>query len=84
MRKSAPNKVVWTPQCEKAFAELKRLLCSALVLKAPDFSRVFILQTDASDRRIGAVLSQIDENEDNHPIAYLVRSLCPGNKDIQL
>ena len=76
-RKSAPNKVVWTPQCGKAFVELKRLLCSAPVLKAPDFSRVFILQTDVSDRGIGAVLSQTDENEDDHPIAYFSKKLLP-------
>ena len=76
-RKSAPNKVVWTPQCEKAFVELKRLLCSAPVLKAPDFSRLFILQTDASDRGIGAVLSQTDKNEDDHPVAYFSKKLLP-------
>ena len=66
-RKFAPNKIVWTAQCEKVFVELKRLLCSDPVLKAPNFSRVFILQTDASDRGIGAVLSQTDENGDDHP-----------------
>ena len=37
-RKSSPNRVVWTPQCEKAFVGLKRLLCSAPVSKAPGFS----------------------------------------------
>ena len=66
-----------TPQCEEAFVELKRLLCSAPVLRAPDFSRVFILQTDASDRGIGAVLIQTDENEDDHPIAYFSKKLLP-------
>ena len=40
-RKSAPNRIVWTPQCERAFVELKKLLCSAPVLKAPDFSKPF-------------------------------------------
>ena len=74
-RMSAPNKVVWTPQCEKAFVELKRLLCSAPVLKGPDFSRVFILQTDVSDWRNGAVLSQTDKNDDDHPIAYFSEKL---------
>ena len=76
-RKSAPNRVVWTPQCERAFVELKKLLCSAPVLKAPDFSKPFILQTDASDRGIGTVLSQIDENGDDHPIAYFSKNLLP-------
>ena len=53
------------------------LLCSAPVLKAPDFSKPFILQTDASDRGIGAVLSQIDENGDDHQIAYFSKNLLP-------
>ena len=69
-----------TPQCEEAFVELKRLLCSAPVLRAPDFSRVSISQTDASDRGIGAVLIQTDENEDDHPIAYFSKYLyCSCN-----
>ena len=44
-RKSAPNRVVWTPQCERAFVELKKLLCSAPVLKAPDLLKPFIYIT---------------------------------------
>ena len=37
-RKSVPNRVIRTCQCERAFVELKKLLYSAPVLKAPDFS----------------------------------------------
>ena len=48
-KKSAPNCLVWTKQCEEAFQTLKRLLCSAPVVKRPDFKKAFILQTDASE-----------------------------------
>ena len=41
------------------------------------FPRVFILQTDASDHGIGAVLSQTDKNEDDYPIAYFSKKLLP-------
>ena len=48
-KKNAPNKVVWTDLCAKAWQHLKDVLCSSPVLKSPDFSSPFILQTDASD-----------------------------------
>ena len=57
-KKSLPNAVVWTAACGTAFGELKRRLTCAPVLKSPDFSKQFILQTDASERGIAAVLSQ--------------------------
>ena len=56
MKKIAPIEVIWTAQCEAAFQELKRLLCSAPVLASPDFEKPFVLQTDASEYGIGAVL----------------------------
>ena len=56
-RKSSPNKINWTPACDFAFSKLKQLLCAAPVLCLPDFEKQFILQTDASDRGVGAVLS---------------------------
>ena len=69
-KKSAPNCPVLTNQCKETFQTLKRLLCSAPVLKGPDFNKPFILQTDASERGIGAVLSQLDDNQEEHPIAF--------------
>ena len=46
----------WTMHCQNSFDEL---LVSSPVLAYPDYNRRFILDTDASDTRIGAVLSQI-------------------------
>ena len=60
-RKTAPNQVDWSAACEQAFNALKSALCSEAVLQSPDFDRPFVLQTDASDRGIGAVLSQYDD-----------------------
>ena len=54
---SVPNSVVWNEECEGVFKALKNMLCSDPVLNSPDFKKGFIVQTEASDRGVGAVLS---------------------------
>ena len=41
-----------------AFAHIKRVLSSAPVLRFPDFSRYFVVRTDASELGAGAFLAQ--------------------------
>jgi len=72
---STQNKICWTNDCEEAFQNLKKELTKAPVLAFPDFSNEFILDTDASFDRIGAVLSQLDENGREKPIAYGSRAM---------
>ena len=62
-------------ESQLAFEELKHHLVSSLVLVYLDFSKPFILDTDASDTGIGAVLSQIDDDGKEHVIAYVSRLL---------
>lgn len=76
-RKSAPNHVEWTAHCEQAFQGLKRHLCESPVLQSPDFARPFVLQTDASERGVGAVLAQRGEDNCDHPVAFFSRKLLP-------
>ena len=67
-RKSESDIIRWTSECQAAFDYLKQAMASAPVLKPPDYNFPFILQTDASDKGVGAVLSQI-EHEKDHPFS---------------
>ncbi|KAL5489194.1 hypothetical protein EMCRGX_G018260 [Ephydatia muelleri] len=59
------------------FRQLKTQLCCYPVLRSPDFNKEFVLQTDASNRGIGAVLSQRDAAGGENPIAYFSKKLLP-------
>jgi len=48
---------------------------SAPVLSYPDYSKPFILYTDASDYGIGAAIHQIGDDGKEHPISYAARTL---------
>jgi hypothetical protein len=49
---------VWTEKAQSAFEELKHAFVSAPILKYADFSKPFVLETDASNYAMGCVLSQ--------------------------
>eukprot|EP00731_Ephydatia_muelleri_P004053 Em0002g229a len=74
-KKSVPNSGVWNEGCQRAFETLKKALISEPVLSSPDVSKTFIVQTDASDRGVGAVLSQVQEDGQEHPVGYYSRKL---------
>ena len=63
-------KFEWTTKCEEAFSKLKEALISPPVLIFPDFSRKFTITTDASIVGLGAVLSQVDNDGNEHPVSY--------------
>ncbi|XP_051724240.1 uncharacterized protein LOC127498671 isoform X1 [Ctenopharyngodon idella] len=73
-KKEAPDTVQWTELCQQAFTQVKAALCGGPLLHSPDFSLPFLLQTDASDRGLGAVLSQEIEGEER-PVLYISRKL---------
>ena len=58
------------------FDFLKQALVEAPVLRAPDFTKPFLVRTDASDYAIGAVLSQSWDGADL-PVAFESRKLSP-------
>ena len=69
----------WSEGCEEAFQELKNRLTSAPILAFPDFDQPFVLDTDASQAGIGAVLSQVQEGQER-VVAYASRTLSKAER----
>ncbi|KAI4293480.1 hypothetical protein PAPHI01_2754, partial [Pancytospora philotis] len=59
---------------QQAFEKLRQALISPQTLRQPDFSKPFILETDASNVGIGAILSQVDQGVER-PVAFASRKL---------
>ena len=71
---------IWSKECNDAFLRLKEVCSSYPVLRTPNWSKQFIMETDASGYALGVVITQ--EFEDRvHPIAFHSRSLLPAEKN---
>ena len=69
----------WSEECSISFQELRSQLVAALILAFPDFSKPFLLDTDAGETGIGAVLSQ--EHDDlERVVAYTSRTLSKAER----
>ena len=71
----------WTEDCQVAFDRLKQSLTTAPVLCYPTFDLPFVLETDASIKGIGAILSQVQRDGQCHPVAYASRSLIAAERN---
>lgn len=66
----------WTSDCDKAFNEIKKILCNPIILAYPDYTRQFTLTVDASKQGCGAVLSQ-----DDKPNAFASKSFTKAESN---
>lgn len=71
---------VWGPEQDTAYDTLKKLLTEAPVLGHPDFSKPFIIDTDASQFAVGAVCSQLDDLGNEHPVVFASRSFSKAER----
>ena len=72
----------WMTKHQDAFDALKEALTTAPVLGYPDFSREFILETDASLNGLVAILSQQGKEGEIHVIAYTSCYLCLSERSM--
>ena len=70
----------WSEECNDAFSILKGKLVSAPILGYPDSSEDFIIETGASFKGLGAVLSQKIEGKER-VVAYASRDLRWGERN---
>jgi len=74
-RKGNPNEIVWNDSRDQAFQELKRRINTPPILRLPDVTQPFIVQTDASHIGTGAVLLQEAATGEQQPVAFACRKL---------
>src|SRR6267154_1020659 len=74
-KNNCPNTISFNDAQRKSFNDLKLTLCNFTSLHAPTYDRDFILRTDASERAIGAVLSQLDDEDHEFPVAFVSAKL---------
>jgi transposase InsO family protein len=70
----------WNKECQDAFENLKTAMASEPVLAFPDFSKPFIVSTDASQYAIGCILKQLGRDGKEHVIQYGSKALNPAQQ----
>ena len=70
---------LWNAEADEAFQRLKLAMSNTPVLALPDFTKPFVIETDACYGGVGAVLIQ-----DKRPLAYLSQSLGPENLGLSI
>ena len=73
--RGASKRVTWTEELDAAFKASKQLFVGEVLTYIPDFTKPFIVTTDASETGVGAILSQMDEQNRERPIAFYSKGL---------
>lgn len=60
------NSFQWTEEARDTFYQLKKIMSLLSVLALLDFSKPFVIESDASGKGVGAMLMQ-----EGRPIAYM-------------
>ncbi len=75
----------WSDAAEAAFTKLKGCFVSAPILITPDPSRQFMVEVDASEVGVGAVLSQRSPSDDKmHLCAFLSHRLSSAERNYDI
>ena len=91
-KKGSKHKVQFTDQEREAFEEIKKRLCTELLLQHVNPDKAFVLRTDASRYAVGATLEQLVDEDRNPtaqdvldkktvPVAFMSRKLTKGQRN---
>lgn len=76
--KKVPKCLQWNPEAEKSFTLLKTAFLSSPILKCPDSMKPFIVEVDAFESGVRAVLSQhFGKKPKLHPVVFFSKKLTP-------
>ena len=79
--KKKHQKVDWTAECQEAFEKLKDACTDTLILAYADYKKPFRLNTDASEKGLGGILYQTQDDGTHRVITYASRSLSKTEKN---
>jgi RNase H-like domain found in reverse transcriptase len=82
--KQSDKKFEWTTDCQKAFDTMKKQFMEEPVLLMPNQSKPFQIKSDGSKVATGAVLTQLDSNDDRHPIAFLSKTFSETERKYKI
>jgi len=83
-KKESGKEWAWNQEAEAAFRELKNRFTTAPVLAHFDPREPVIIETDASDFALGAVLSQRSKEGRLHPVAFHSRKFQPAEINYEI
>ncbi len=82
LTKGSPTRIQWTAEALESSDRLKKLFSSAPILLHPDPELPFIVEVDASEVGVGAVLSQRSVSDNRvRPCSFFSRSLSSAERN---
>ena len=75
----------WKLEQQEAFEALKKAMTTAPVLRKPNYKKDWVLEVDASDIALGAVLGQHqDDDNEVHPVYFWSRQLSHAEQNYSI
>jgi RNase H-like domain found in reverse transcriptase/Reverse transcriptase (RNA-dependent DNA polymerase) len=74
----------WTTKCQEAFDTMKKQFMEEPVLLMPDQLKPFQIESNASKVATGMVLTQLDSNGNQHPVAFLSKTFSETKRKYEI
>jgi RNase H-like domain found in reverse transcriptase len=78
------KKFEWTTDSQDAFDIIKKQFTKEPVLLMPNQSKPFQIESDASKVATGAVLTRLDSNRDQHPVAFMSKTFSETERKYEI